>query len=338
MKCLAAAFCLLLSAQIWAVEPITIKLWPNGAPNSNGATKEKPASNNQAWDFEPILTVWVAENPNGLAVLGLPGGGYSVLSNTHECKQFNTYYNEQGITFVCLDYRMPGGHKDVPLSDAQQAMRVIREHAGEWGFTKLGVMGASAGGHLASTVATHYVDDATKPDFQILFYPVISMDMEITHQSSRELLLGQNPSDEDVLLFSNEKQVTKDTPKAFILACMDDFLVPVENSIRYYQALVKNRVPSVMHLYPKGGHGFGAGMNFGYAQQWRDELTQWFKNEILATGNSAQGGGFGGFGGFGGGFGGFGGGAPAGGFGGGFPGGAPAGGFGGGFPGGAPQQ
>ena len=344
MKHFLAAFMMMTAASVWAAEPIIIKLWPNGAPNSNGATKEKPASNNQAWDFEPILTVWPAENPNGLAVLGLPGGGYSVLSNTHECKQFNTYYNEQGITFVCLDYRMPGGHKDVPLSDAQQAMRVIREHADEWGFTKLGVMGASAGGHLASTVATHYVDDATKPDFQILFYPVISMDMEITHQSSRELLLGQNPSEEDVLLFSNEKQVTKDTPKAFIIACMDDFLVPVENSIRYYQALVKNRVPAAMHLYPKGGHGFGAGMNFGYAEQWRDELKQWFKNEILNSGNN--GGGFGGFGGFGGGF--PGGGAPGGGFpgggapgggtpGGGFPGGGfPGGGFGGGFPGGAP--
>lgn len=301
-----------------AVEPIVVKIWPNGAPNSNGSTKEKPASNNQAWDFEPILTIWPAEEPNGIAVLGLPGGGYSVLSNTHECKQFNTYYNEQGVTFACLDYRMPGGHKDVPLSDAQQAMRIMREHAEEWGITKLGVQGCSAGGHLASTVATHYVDDATKPDFQILFYPVISMDMEITHQSSRELLLGQNPSDEDVLLFSNEKQVTAETPIAFIIHCEDDFLVPVENSIRYYQALVKNKVPATMHLYPKGGHGFGIGTNFGYAEQWRDELKQWFKNEVLKQGGNA--GGFGGFGG------GFGGGFPGGGF--------PGGGFGGGFPGG----
>lgn len=271
---------LMAAMQLQAAEPIVIKIWPNGAPNSNGGTKEKPASNNQAWDFEPILTIYPAENPNGLAVLGLPGGGYSVLSNSHECKQFNTYYNEQGITFACLDYRMPGGHKDVPLSDAQQAMKIMRERAAELGYTLVGVQGASAGGHLASTVATHYVDAATKPDFQILFYPVISMDDAITHASSKELLLGKTPSDDDVKLFSNDLQVTRETCPAFIVHCTDDNLVPVENSIRYYQALAKNRVKVTMHIYPNGGHGWGVMPRFKYAQQWRDELSHWLKTEI----------------------------------------------------------
>lgn len=265
---------------LYAAEPIVIKVWPNGAPNSNG-TQEKPASGGQAWDFEPILTVYPAENPNGLAVLGLPGGGYYMLSNSHECKQFNTFYNEQGVTFICLDYRMPGGHKDVPLSDVHEAMRIINAHAAEWKIEKLGVQGASAGGHLASTAATHYVDEVTKPAFQVLFYPVISMDAEITHASSREFLIGANPSEEDIKLFSNELQVNAQTPPAFIVHCTDDRTVPVENSIRYYQALAKNRVPVTMHIYPNGGHGWGAMPRYKYYDQWTDELGKWLQSEIL---------------------------------------------------------
>ncbi len=152
-----------------SAEPIIIKVWPGGAPISNGSTADKPASGGQAWYFEPILTVYPAENPNGLAILGCPGGGYYMLSNNHECKMFHEFYNSIGITFACIDYRMPGGHKEVPLSDVQEAMRIMKAHAEEWKFDKLGIMGASAGGHVASTAATHYTDDITKPDFQILF-------------------------------------------------------------------------------------------------------------------------------------------------------------------------
>ncbi len=265
----------------FAAEPIVIKVWPDGAPTSNGATAENPASGGQAWDFEPILTVYPAENPNGLAILGCPGGGYYMLSNSHECKMFHEFYNSIGITFACVDYRMPGGHKDVPLSDVQQAMRIMKAHAAEWKFDKLGIMGASAGGHVASTAATHYVDDVTKPDFQILFYPVISMDAAITHASSREFLIGKEPSNEDITLFSNELQVNKETPKAFIIHCTDDNVVPVENSIRYYQALVANGVSATMHIYPKGGHGFGILPFFSYNAEMKAEITRWVDVELL---------------------------------------------------------
>ena len=281
-KRLTIAVLSLMSVAAFAqTEPIVFKVWPNGAPNSNGATKEHPASGGQNYDFEPTLTVFPAAEPNGLAVICWPGGGYYMLSNNHEGRQFNTWFNERGITFALLDYRMPGGHKEVPLSDVQESMRIMNAHAQEWKITKLGVMGTSAGGHLASTAATHYTDATTKPAFQILFYPVISMDLDITHKSSRDFLIGENPSDEDVRLFSNELQVTGETAPAFILHCSDDGLVPVENSIRYYQALIKNKVSATMHIYPNGGHGWGMMKFFKYSDQWSEELDKWIKSEIL---------------------------------------------------------
>lgn len=263
------------------VEPIVYKLWPNGAPNTNGATAEHPASGGQKFDFEPILTLFPAAEPNGLAVLCLPGGGYYMLSNTHEGRQFSTWYNQIGVTFALLDYRMPGGHKDVPLSDVHEAMRIINAHALEWKISKLGIMGSSAGGHLASTAATHYTDAVTRPAFQILFYPVITMEKGVTHQSSRDFLIGENPSEDDIKLFSNELQVTADTPPAFIVHCTDDNVVPVENSIRYYMALAKNKVKVTMHIYPNGGHGWGIQDRYKYKPQWTNELQKWLEAEII---------------------------------------------------------
>lgn len=278
---LFSALCAFSLQSMAQSEPIVYKVWPNGAPNTNGATAERPASGGQKFDFEPILTVFPAAEPNGLAVICCPGGGYSMLSNTHEGRQFSTWYNEQGITFALIDYRMPGGHKDVPLSDVQEAMRIMNAHASEWKYTKLGIMGSSAGGHLASTAATHYTDAVTKPAFQILFYPVITMEKGVTHQSSRDFLIGKTPSEEDIKLFSNELQVTPETPPAFIVHCTDDFVVPVENSIRYYTALVKNKVKVTMHIYPNGGHGWGVQDRFKYKQQWSNELQKWLEAEIL---------------------------------------------------------
>ena len=170
----------------------------------------------------------------------------------------------------------PNGHDDVPLSDALQAMRIMRQHSEEWGISKIGIMGASAGGHLASTAATHYTEDS-RPDFQVLFYPVISMQSDITHRGSRENLIGKNPSEELVNLYSNELQVNAQTPPAFILHSSDDGGVPVENSIRYYQALVKNRVPVSLHCYPVGGHGWGYRDSFPYKHVWKEELEKWLR-------------------------------------------------------------
>lgn len=252
---------------------VVMKIWPDGAPNSSGPDARDAG-------FEPILTIYKASEPNGLAVLGLPGGGYAMLSKSHEAHDFNSFYNGFGVTYAVLEYRLPNAHKEIPLSDVHQAMRILRGMADELGFSKLGVQGCSAGGHLASTAATHYAAE-TRPDFQILFYPVITMDKSITHMSSHDLLLGENASEEDEVLFSSEKQVTSDTPPAFILHSTDDRLVPVENSIRYYQALTANGVPAAMHIYPRGGHGWGAGDFFAYKAQWTSELEKWLNAEIL---------------------------------------------------------
>ena len=159
-------------------------------------------------------------------------------------------------------------------------IRLAMNHEGhEWHIQKVGIMGASAGGHLASTAATHYTA-GTRPDFQILFYPVISMDLSNCHKGSRDNLLGKSPSEELVRLYSNELQVTGDTPPAFIMHSSDDGAVPVSNSVSYYLALVKNKVPASLHTYPIGGHGWGFRDSFTYKRQWTGELEKWLR-EIL---------------------------------------------------------
>ena len=197
----------------------------------------------------------------------------------HEGHDMADWFNAQGITYAVLKYRMPNGHHDVPLSDALQAVRLMREHANEWHIQKIGIMGASAGGHLACTAATHYTAE-TRPDFQILFYPVVSMDLANCHKGSRDNLLGKSPSEELVKLYSNELQVTGDTPPAFIMHSSNDGAVPVSNSVNYYLALVKNKVSVSLHTYPIGGHGWGFRDNFTYKRQWTGELEKWLR-EIL---------------------------------------------------------
>ncbi|MGL4851436.1 MAG: alpha/beta hydrolase [Phocaeicola sp.] len=263
-----------LSAQ----SPLVLNLWPNGAPNSNGiTTSEKKIDNSRISDItEPTLTVYVAKNPNGQAVVACPGGGYGLLALNHEGHDLADWYNTQGITYAVLKYRMPNGHSEIPLSDAQEAIRIMRKHATEWKFTQLGIMGSSAGGHLASTVATHFTED-TRPDFQILLYPVISMDLAITHRGSHENLLGKEADKTAIEKYSNEKQVTPQTPPAFILHSSDDGAVPVVNTLNYYSALVANKVPAALHIYPIGGHGWGFRDSFTYKRQWTGELEKWLQ-------------------------------------------------------------
>jgi len=257
---------------------IELPLWPDGAPNTNGIMEEeKEARPNRPTNISsPTLTVYVAKNSNGKAIVACPGGGYVHLAMDHEGHDMAEWFNAQGITYAVLKYRMPNEHHEVPLSDALQAIRIVRSHSDEWKVTSVGIMGSSAGGHLASTAATHYTPDS-RPDFQILFYPVISMDMGICHKGSRERLIGKNPSDDLVTRYSNELQVNAQTPPAFIMHSSDDRTVPVENSIRYYQALVKNKVPASLHCYPIGGHGWGFRDSFTYKRQWTGELEKWLR-------------------------------------------------------------
>lgn len=266
----------LFATTVCAQQKMEISLWTDGAPNSNGITEtEKVLQDGIVGNVtQPSLTIYLPEKSNGKAVIACPGGGYAYVALKHEGHDMASWFNEQGIIFAVLKYRMPNGHYDVPLSDAQQAIRIMRQHADEWNLKKIGIMGASAGGHLASTTATHYTKGC-RPDFQILLYPVISMRQEITHQGSRQNLLGKNPSDEQIEFFSNELQVNAQTPPALLIHCSDDEVVKPENSIRYYQALLTHKVPATLLCYPKGGHGWGFTDHFAFKKLWLDEVKKW---------------------------------------------------------------
>lgn len=280
MRKLLSVIVSLMTAMTFAQQPVELPLWPNGAPNSNGLTGgEKEVSPHRLSNVTaPTITVYRAPQPNGMAVIMCPGGGYSRLAMDHEGHDMAPWFCGQGITYIVLKYRMPNGHCEVPLSDAERAIRIVREHAGEWNINprKIGIMGASAGGHLASTLATHYSAE-TRPDFQILLYPVVTM-LQNTHGGSRNELLGKSPTTEQIRHFSNELQVTSDTPQAFIVLSSDDGAVPPSNGVNYYLALQKNNVPASLHVYPTGGHGWGYRDNFKYKQQWTQELEKWLRD------------------------------------------------------------
>lgn len=238
----------------------------------------------------PTLKKYTPAKPNGVSVIICPGGGYERLSIDHEGEDVAKALNEFGITGFVLKYRLPNDSimtdkTTGPLQDAQQAIRMVREQAVAWGLNpdRIGIMGFSAGGHLASTAATHFnfIADSTlkdttsvRPDFAVLIYPVISFNDSIAHKGSKNRLLGKEPSAGQSIFFSNELQVTKNSPPVFLVHAGDDGTVPVENSIRYYQACIKNKVPAEMHLYPKGGHGFGLN-NKTTADKWLDRLINW---------------------------------------------------------------
>ena len=266
------------TSALMAQRKVEIQLWPEGAPNSNGleANEEEKKKDFPGKVTTAVLTVYVADKPNGKAIVCCPGGGYQILAMNHEGHDMAAWFNAQGITYAVLKYRMPNGHHEVPLSDALQAIRIMRQHADEWKLDKVGIMGFSAGGHLASTAATHYTEDS-RPDFQVLFYPVISMDNEIGHRGSRENLIGKTPAEDLVKHYCNDLHVNAQTPPAFMLHSSDDGGVPVENTLRYYRALVKNRVPASLHCYPVGGHGWGYYESFPYKHEWKGELEKWLR-------------------------------------------------------------
>ncbi len=284
MKTILVTALLIMTTSLCAQKPIELPLWPNGAPNSNELKgDEQEMDNGRVSNIKnPDITVYRAEHPNGMAVIMCPGGGYARLAMNHEGHDMAPWFNTQGITYVVLKYRMPNGHKEVPFSDVEQAIRLVRQHAAEWNINpaKVGIMGASAGGHLASTLATHYTSKETRPDFQILLYPVITMDANFTHAGSRENLITKNPSADLIAKYSNELQVNAQTPQAFIALSSDDKAVLPQNSINYYLALLKHNVPATMHIYPTGGHGWGFRDNFTYKRQWTDELEKWLRNGV----------------------------------------------------------
>jgi len=248
---------------------------------SNTAQTARQLTLNITSDGESTLQVFMPEHPSGVAIVDCPGGGYTHLAMQHEGTDWVDYFNAQGVTFCVLKYRMPKGDHTIPMSDAEQALRVVRDSAEAWhvDMQKVGIMGFSAGGHLASTIATH-ADKDVRPNFQILFYPVISMDERLTHKGSVNGFLGEKKSYPKLVeLYSNDKQVRKDeTPKTFLAMAGDDKAVPViTNGLPYYQALQSQGIPTSLHIYPKGGHGFGFRPTFAYHDQMLAELSAWLK-------------------------------------------------------------
>ncbi len=210
------------------------------------------------------------------AIVLCPGGGYDHLAFDNEGTDWATYYNTMGIAAIVLQYRMPHGNRMVPISDAQEAIRLVRRHAAEWNINPddVGIMGSSAGGHLASTVATQSTDDAM-PNFQILFYPVISMELGTTHRGSHDNLLGVDATDEDVAAYCSDRNVTASTPRAIIFLSNDDGAVPPENGVSYYLALHAQGIPAALNIYPTGGHGWGMRSTFAYHDTMLSTLRAW---------------------------------------------------------------
>lgn len=258
-------------------QPITLPVWPEGTSESNGYTNDNPKSTKERVinSAKAELFVYKAKNPNGIAIICCPGGGYSHLAMSYEGYDMADWMNAQGITFAVLKYRMPNGHKNIPLSDAEQAIKIIKQHAKEWNINpqKIGIMGSSAGGHLAATVANMATE---RPAFQILLYPVITMKSN-THKGSREQLLGKKPTENDIQTYSMELQVNQQTPQAFIALSSDDKAVPPSNSLNYTEALINAKIPVSIHIYPIGGHGWGFKDSFPYKRQWTEELEKWLR-------------------------------------------------------------
>lgn len=241
----------------------------------------------------PTITIYTPTEikPNGTSVIIFPGGGYSHLSMNKEGKKVAKWLNSLGITAFLLKYRMPSDltmlDKSIgPLQDAQEAVRMVRRNAKKWNLDddKIGVIGFSAGGHLAATLSTNFSEityesldnTSPRPDFTILIYPVISMKNEIANKGSKEKLLGLNPSEELIKKFSSDLNVNSTTPNTFIAHATDDQSVPVENSINYYLALKNNKIQCELHLYEKGGHGFGLGV-LDTSKNWTQDCENWMK-------------------------------------------------------------
>ena len=284
MRKLFSGILMLCSLCLFAQQPETLTLWPSGAPTDNGLTGAETAS---PWDSTfimnistPTLTVYKPAKPNGICVVCAPGGGYMGLSIVNEGTSYAEWFNAQGITFCVLKYRMPNGHPQVILEDGEQAMRLVRQHAQEWGVdpAKVGIMGHSAGGHFAAALSTLYSSKEVRPDFTILIYPVTMMDAATTHAGTKESLLGKNPDPEQEKRFSADKQITADTPPAIVITAQDDSLVPIPNSVRYFHGLMTHKVMrSSLHIYPQGNHGFGFKDSMPFKREWTGEVEKWLR-------------------------------------------------------------
>ncbi|MAI30532.1 MAG: alpha/beta hydrolase [Rubripirellula sp.] len=263
-------------------------LWPDGPPGAGGK---------EDGDFPQLIITQVESEVPTAAVVILPGGGYHGHAMGHEGYQFADWFAAMGIPSAICTYRLRGKGNDGkgyghprPMQDAQRAIQTLRARAKEFNIDpdRVGVIGFSAGGHLCSTVSTHFlaakltaedpiVRVSSRPDFSILCYPVIAFDKPYTHRGSQQNLIGDNPDPKLIEELSNERQVTSDTPPTFIFHTAADKVVPVENSLQYYLALQRNRVPSELHVFPEGRHGVGLAQQLPGASQWPGLCKEWLK-------------------------------------------------------------
>ncbi|WP_205499917.1 alpha/beta hydrolase [Rufibacter psychrotolerans] len=297
------ALALVGSAAVSQTKPLELPLYegkiPNEVPGPNQEAREVRADGTVSVTKvrQPTLTVFLPakEKATGTAVIICPGGGYTKLAASHEGTDVAQKFAEQGVAAFVVKYRLP--HAAVssvpelaPLQDAQQALRVVRKRAKEWNVdpARVGIMGFSAGGHLASTAGTHFAQAhianpenlSLRPDFMMLIYPVISSDPAISHKGSFEMLLGKQAPAEKLKAYSNEGRVTAQTPPTFLVHASDDKAVPAQNSVVFYQALLRHKIPAEMHLYQNGGHGFG--MNNKTTQDlWFDRGLHWLQSNGL---------------------------------------------------------
>jgi acetyl esterase/lipase len=293
LRIIIALFCILITKGTCAQQ--IIALYPNEIPNSIPNTMKEVVMQRDgnitgyAKVTIPSLSVFLPDEASnkGITVIICPGGAYAMESFRPQGTAIAEEFSRNGITAFVLKYRLPSDsimdEKSVgPLQDAQQAIKIIRENASKWNIdpNKIGIMGFSAGGHLASTAGTlfgkSYIPNSEntslRPDFMVLVYPVISMENELTHMMSRDLLLGKDPEPEKIKLFSSEQQVSPETPPTWLTHAGDDSVVPVENSIRFYQALIANKVPAEMHLFPSGNHDFVLKLG---SNEWMQPLFKW---------------------------------------------------------------
>ncbi len=283
---------------------ITIKVWPDGPPTSNGITvpEEKYDGIRVRNVSVPEMYVYLPEKAinTGIAVVICPGGGYAIEAMDHEGYDMAKWLKSKGIAGIVLKYRLPNGHQEVPSDDTRRALRTVRNNAAAWGInpSKIGIAGSSAGGHLASTVGTRFdkgnpassdpVEKVScRPDFMLLLYPVITFREDFGHMGSRKNLIGDGNKWDLVEKFSNELHVTPETPPAFLVLADDDKGVPPRNSVEFYMGLKKNNIPAEMHIFAQGGHGFGMTKKNLPVDQWPDLFYNWLK-AVKVIGNEVK--------------------------------------------------
>lgn len=296
MKKLSFLFILVVMAFNLVAQNFDMEIWENGAPNKNTPPGEERTWKDGVVRVENIseaeIYVYLPEKEKntGAAVVICPGGGYWIEAIEHEGYEIAEFLQEQGVAGIVLKYRLPYGNYEIPLMDAQQAIRLVRSKAFEWNINpyKIGIAGSSAGGHLASTAGTHFdignpsaTDPIAKlscrPDFMLLLYPVVTFKEEWGHMGSRKNLIGEGNDWKLVKNFSNELQVTADTPPAFFILADDDNGVPPRNSIEMYMAMKQFGIPAELHIFAKGGHGFGMKQSELPVNKWPEMFIEWMK-------------------------------------------------------------